>query len=109
MGLSRVWVQTVADGLVRADCIIGITTHPTPSVAGKSSRWLLDIVVSAATGSGTAGSWVSGPLHRTLAQFDHAPGTATTDLARTLARLDAADAAGVVTVERVRGPGATVG
>ena len=109
MGLSRVWIQTVADGLVRTDAIIGITAHPTPTIAGKPSRWLLDVVLPTTTGSGTAGSWVSSPLHRTLAQTDHPPGNATTALAAMLARLDAADAAGVITVERVRGEGSTAG
>jgi hypothetical protein len=109
MGLSKVWVQTVADGLVRADSIIGITAHPTPAIAGKPSRWLLDVVLATTTGSGSAGSWISNPLHRTLAQTDHPPANATTDLAGMLARLDATDAAGVITVARVRGEGNTVG
>lgn len=100
MGLSRVWVQTLADGLVRADSIIGITTHPTPAIAGKSSRWLLDVVLPTTTGSGAAGGWVSSPLHRTLVQTSQPPVNATTDLAGMLARLDTADAAGVITVER---------
>lgn len=105
MGLSTVWVQTAADGLVRADSIIGITAHPTPAVAGKPSRWLLDIVLPTTTGSGSTGGWVSSPLHRTRAQTDHPPANATTDLAGMLARLDAADAAGVNTVEQLRGEG----
>ncbi len=109
MGLSRVWVQTVADGLVRADSIIGITTHPTPAIAGKPPRWLLDVVLPTTTGSGSAGSWISSPLHRTLAQTDQPPPDATTELAALLARLDVADAAGVVTVERVRSGGITSG
>lgn len=107
MGLSKVWVQTVADGLVRADSIIGITTHPTPAIAGKPSRWLLDIVLSTTTGSGSAGSWISNPLHRTLAQTDHPAANAPTELASMLARLDSSEAAGVITVERVPGEGGT--
>lgn len=95
--------------LVRADSIIGITAHPTQAVAGKPSRWLLDIVLPTTTGSGSTGGWVSSPLHRTLAQTDHPPANATTDLAGMLARLDAADAAGVLTVERVRGEGHSAG
>lgn len=102
MGLSRVWVQTVADGLVRADSIIGITVHPTPPIAGKQPRWLLDVVLPTTTGGGSAGNWISTPLHRTLAQSDQPPAHATRDLAELLARLGTADAAGVVTVERVR-------
>ena len=102
MGLSRVWVATLADGLVRADSIIGITTHPSPAIAGKSPRWLLDVVLPATTGSGAAGSWVASPLHRTLVQTDQPPQAETTQLAAMLARLDVTDAAGVITVERVR-------
>lgn len=102
MGLSKVWVRTVADGLVRADSIIGITANATPAIAGKPSRWLLDIVLPTPIGSGSGGSWVSNPLHRTLAQTDRRPPHATEELAGLLARLDATDAAGVVTVERGR-------
>lgn len=105
MGLSRVWIQTVADGLCRADSIVGITTHRTPAIAGKPSRWLLDIVLPTTTGSGAGSSWISGPLHRTLAQTDHPPGNVTADLARLLARLDAADAAGVISISCDRDEG----
>ena len=42
VSLANVWVQTWADGLVRADQIVGIEAHPTPAVAGKPSRWLVD-------------------------------------------------------------------
>jgi hypothetical protein len=47
-----VWLDTLGDGLIRADAIIGIRTHPTPVIAGKLSHWLLDVVLAATTGSG---------------------------------------------------------
>jgi hypothetical protein len=100
MGLSRVWVQTVADGLIRADSIVGITTHRTPAIAGKPARWLLDVVLPTTTGSGSDEGWISTPLHRTLDQSDGPPTDAPVELARRLARRDALDAAGVISVVR---------
>ncbi|WP_214366844.1 hypothetical protein [Pseudonocardia sp. H11422] len=57
MGSTEVWVQTLADGLIRADRIVGIDVHPTPEIAGKASRWLLDVVLGCrwAAGSVTGG------------------------------------------------------
>jgi hypothetical protein len=41
VSLSNVWVQTLGDGLVRADQVTGIDAHQTPALTGKPSRWLL--------------------------------------------------------------------
>lgn len=107
MGLSTVWVQTAADGLIRADSIVGITTHRTPAIAGKSARWLLDVVLPTTTGSGSGEGWISTPVHRTLAQADDPPTHAPADLARLLAQLGALDAAGIITVVREPSPDST--
>jgi hypothetical protein len=96
VGLTNVWLQTPSDGLIRADQVVGIDAHPTPALAGKPPRWLLDVVVAGSAGSGGRESWTLGVLHRTLAQSSHPPVDATTALARLLAQLDAIDAAGVV-------------
>jgi hypothetical protein len=97
MSLTNVWVQTMADGVVRADQIVGVTLHRTPSLSGKPSRWLLDVVLPGTAGSGTAEDWVTTPLHRTLAQSGTEPAQAPESLIRLLAQLDATDAAGIVT------------
>jgi hypothetical protein len=65
VGLSNVWMQTAADGLVRADQVIGIEAHQTPALTGKPSRWLLDVVLPVAIGSGTREGWGVTVLHRT--------------------------------------------
>jgi hypothetical protein len=97
MSLANVWLDTLGDGLIRADAIIGVRTHPTPVIAGKLSRWLLDVVLAAPTGSGLTDSWALGPLHRTLIQTDRQPLDAPQQLVRLLAQLDATNAAGIVT------------
>jgi hypothetical protein len=97
MSLANVWLDTLGDGLIRADAIIGVRTHPTPMIAGKLSRWLLDVVLAAPTGSGVTDSWTLGPLHRTLIQTDRQPLDAPQQLVRLLAQLDATNAAGIVT------------
>ncbi|MDT7563528.1 MAG: hypothetical protein QOG76_2152 [Pseudonocardiales bacterium] len=97
MNLTSVWVQTLADGLIRADLIAGIHTHRTPAVAGKPPRWLLDVVLSSTTGSGQAGSWTVSPLHRTLTQTADEPTDAPQQLARLLAQLEATVTAGIIT------------
>jgi hypothetical protein len=97
MSLTNVWIDTAADGLIRADTVIGIGTHRTPAISGKPSRWLIDVVLPAPTGSGLGDSWSAGPLHRTLAQTDHPPADAPPQLARLLAQLDATNAAGIIT------------
>jgi hypothetical protein len=97
--LTNVWVQTWADGLLRADQIVGIDAHPTPAMAGKPSRWLVDAVLAAPIGSGTAEQWGVTVLHRTLIQVGREPRDAPLALARLLAQLDLVSAAGVITVE----------
>jgi len=49
--LTNVWVQTAADGLVRADQIVGIDAHQTPAPSTKPARWPLDVVLPASIGS----------------------------------------------------------
>lgn len=51
MGLTKVWVRTLSDGLIRADHIIGIDAHRTPPLAGKHAHWLLDAILPAPVGS----------------------------------------------------------
>jgi hypothetical protein len=97
VNLTSVWVQTLADGLIRADVIAGIHTHRTPALAGKPPRWLLDVVLSSTTGSGQAGSWTVSPLHRTLTQTADEPTDAPQQLARLLAQLEATITAGIIT------------
>lgn len=102
MGLTNVWIQTQADGLVRADHVTGIEAHQTPALAGKPSHWLLDVVLPTVTGSGAATSgpgreWAVGPVHRTLIQTPDHPADAPAALARLLAQLDPITAAGVIT------------
>ena len=100
MSLSNVWVETLGDGLIRADQIAGIDAHQTPGLRGAPSRWLLDVVVSTPIGSGTREGWSVTALHRTLIQTSEDPGTAPAALARLLAQLDAISAAGIVAVDR---------
>ena len=98
MGLNKVWLQSLSDGLLRADQIVGVTAHATPSLPGKAPRWLLDATVSVAAGSGSGGSgWDIGILHRTLIQTTDEPVGAPEELARLLARLDQPGTAGVIT------------
>jgi len=98
VSLANVWVQTWADGLVRADQIVGIEAHPTPAVAGKPSRWLVDAVLATPVGSGALDHWGITALHRTLIQTGREPRDAPQALARLLAQLDLVSAAGVITV-----------
>jgi hypothetical protein len=98
-----VWLQTQGDGLVRADQVVGIDAHQTPAITGKPSRWLLDVVLTSAVGSGQRGEWDVNVLHRTLVQTPESPRDAPAALARLLAQLDAINATGIVTVVR---PGA---
>ena len=98
MGLEKVWIRTLSDGLLRADQIVGLTAHATPSLPGKTPRWLLDATVAVAAGSGAGGTgWDIGILHRTLLQTPAEPAGAPDALARLLAQLDRPDAAGIVT------------
>jgi hypothetical protein len=97
MGLDKVWIQTLSDGLLRADQVVGLTAHATPSLPGKAPRWLLDATVAIAAGSGTAGNgWDMGILHRTLVQTADEPAGAPEALARLLARLDQPGTAGII-------------
>lgn len=97
MALTKVWIRTLADGLIRADQVVGLHTHAAPSVAGTPQRWLVDAVLSVPAGSGTPEEWHMTVLHRTLLQTDRRPLAAPETLARLLASLDEADAAGVIT------------
>jgi len=97
MGLSRVWLQTLGDGLVRADQITGIDAHQTPALTGKPARWLLDVVLAVPIGSGRREEWTVTALHRTVIQAGHDPSAAAPALARLLAQLDVINAAGIIT------------
>jgi hypothetical protein len=90
-------VQTLADGLLRADQITGIDAHQTPALTGKPARWLLDVVVAVPIGSGRREDWTVTALHRTLIQTGHDPSPATAALARLLAQLDVINTAGIIT------------
>jgi hypothetical protein len=100
VGLKNVWVQTLGDGLVRADQVTGIDAHQTPSLTGKPSRWLFDVVLPVSIGSGHREDWSVTVLHRTLIQTSTEPGTAAAALARLLAQLDLISAAGIITTSR---------
>lgn len=103
MGLDKVWIQTLSDGLLRADQVVGLTSHATPSLPGKAPRWLLDATVAVAAGSGAGGNtWDIGILHRTLAQTADEPTEAPEALARLLARLDQPGVAGIITPSATR-------
>jgi hypothetical protein len=97
MGLNSVWLQTLGDGLIRADQIVGMHARRTPAITGKPSHWLLNVVLPLSTGSGQPDTWVTSPLHRTLIQTSHEPLDAPEHLARLLAQLDAVNAAGTIT------------
>jgi hypothetical protein len=97
VGLGRVWVQTLGDGVVRADQITGIDAHQTPALTGKPARWLLDVVLGVPIGSGHREEWTVTAMHRTLIQTGHDPSPAAAALARLLAQLDVINAAGIIT------------
>ena len=109
MSLTSVWLQTLGDGLVRADQVVGIDVHQTPALTGKAPHWLLDVVLPAPIGSGARGEWDITILHRTLVQTSEEPGDAATVLARLLAQLDAINAAGIIITNRSRGAAARSG
>jgi hypothetical protein len=96
LSLANVWLQLLDGSLVRADQVTEITLHQTPEIAGKPSRWLLDVAVAVPVGSGDQSGWRTGPLHRTLTQTSRCPREAPAALARLLAQLDAVDAAGIM-------------
>jgi hypothetical protein len=100
MALTRVWIETLDDGLVRADHVVEVLAHRTAAFAGKPARWLLDVVLPVGQGAGTTAQWNLGASHRTLAQTADEPRGAAERLVRLLCELDDCDAAGVVTVRR---------
>jgi hypothetical protein len=102
LSLANVWLQLLDGGLVRADQVTEITLHETPEIAGKPSRWLLDVAVAVPVGSGDPSGWRTGPLHRTLAQTDRCPREAPAVLARLLTQLNAVDAAGIMRADTSR-------
>jgi hypothetical protein len=108
MSLTKVWVQTQGDGLVRADQVTGMDAHQTPALTGKPSHWLLDVVLSAPIGSGTSEGWGVTVLHRILIQTAQDPGSAPAALARLIAQLDLISAAGIISTSREE-PGAATG
>jgi hypothetical protein len=97
MGLSRVWIQTLDSGLVRADHVIEVLAHKTAPFAGKPAHWLLDVATATNQGAGTSQQWNLGAAHRTLIQTDTRPHGAVQRLAALLAAIDTADPAGIVT------------
>lgn len=94
--LRHIWIRTFSDGLVRADHVVGITAHRTPSIVGKPSRWLLDIALGVPAGSGTTEGWDLADLHRTILQTDWEPRGAADSLAKLLHRLSSEHRAGVI-------------
>ncbi|HET6289146.1 MAG TPA: hypothetical protein VFG15_20660 [Amycolatopsis sp.] len=104
MGLNKIWIRTLSDGLLRADQVVGLTAHATPSIPGKSPRWLLDVTVTVPAGSGNASGWDVGILHRTLVQTPVEPVEAPEVLARLLARLDEPGTAGIIEPKATRSP-----
>lgn len=101
MGLQRVWIETLDDGLVRADHVVEVVAHKTAPFAGKPAHWLLDVVTATNQGAGSVQGWNLGASHRTLIQTDERPSGAAQRLTELLAALDTADAAGTVTAHRV--------
>ena len=106
MALDRVWLQTLGDGLVRADQITGIDAHQTPALTGKPARWLLDVVLAVPIGSGHREGWTVTALHRTVIQTGQDPSPAAPALARLLAQLDVINAAGIITASLATDRGA---
>ncbi|MFI9456359.1 hypothetical protein [Amycolatopsis sp. NPDC052450] len=102
MGLNKIWIRTLSDGLLRADQVIGLTAHATPSIPGKSPRWLLDVTIAIPAGSGNNSGWDVGILHRTLVQTPVEPVEAPEVLARLLSRLDEPDTAGIIELKATR-------
>jgi len=105
VGLTKIWIRTLSDGLIRADHIVGIDAHPTPPLAGKHAHWLLDAILPTPVGSGRGPTWDLSALHRTLLQTSEEPMDGPVSLARLLAQLDSADAAGVIIPSMAPAPG----
>ncbi|MDT7741815.1 MAG: hypothetical protein QOE59_893 [Actinomycetota bacterium] len=102
MGLARVWIETLDDGLVRADQVVEVLAHQTAAFAGKPARWLIDVVIPVSQGAGASGQWHLAASHRTLMQTGTEPRGAAHRLVELLCRLDATDAAGIVRAERAQ-------
>jgi hypothetical protein len=105
VGLTKVWVRTLSDGLIRADHIVGIDAHRTPPLAGNHAHWLLDAILPTSVGSGRGPAWDLSALHRTLLQTSQEPVDGPVSLARLLAQLDTADTAGVIIPSMAPAPG----
>lgn len=97
MGLSKIWVRTSTDGLIRADQIVEVSAHPAPALSGKTAHWLVDATLSVSVGSGTVDGLNISALHRTLIQTRAEPVGALEAFTRLLAQLHDADPAGIVT------------
>ncbi|HKS47238.1 MAG TPA: hypothetical protein VJT49_19425 [Amycolatopsis sp.] len=109
MGLAKVWVHTFTDGLIRADHIIGLSTHPTPALSGKAAHWLVDATLAVSVGSGTADGLNISVLHRTLIQTRAEPLGAIEAFAQLLARLHDGDPAGIITARIAEATAVTPG
>lgn len=97
MGLDKVWIRTIADGLLRADQIIGLDIHTSPLGTGRAPHWLLDASLDVPTGGGGDEGWNLTLLRRTLLQTETEPVAAEETLARLLASLSDVDASGIIT------------
>lgn len=96
VGLTKVWIRTLSDGLLRADQVTGVSCHSTPAIAGNSAHWLLTASVAVPAGSGNRDGWDIADLHRTLAQVGREAPDAPDEFVRTLAELSDADVAGII-------------
>lgn len=108
MGLAKVWVRTFTNELIRADRIIGLSTHPTPAISGKAGHWLVDATIAVSVGSGTREGLDISVLHRTLIQARAQPVGALEAFAQLLSGLSDRAPAGIVSA-RVVNPEATGG
>jgi len=97
VGLQRVWIRTLTDGLLRADQVVGVSCHRTPAITGKPARWLLTVSVPVPAGSGNLDGWDVADLHRTLAQTSREVAAAPGVLVRLLSELSESGAAGIIT------------
>jgi hypothetical protein len=61
VGLARVWIETLDDGLVRADQVVEVLAHQTAAFAGKPARWLVDVVIPVSQGPACPVSGTSPP------------------------------------------------
>lgn len=84
--MTKVGVRTFTDGLIRADQIIGLSTHPTPALSGKPAHWLVDTTLAVSVGSGGAEGLNISALHRTLLQTRTEPIGALEAFAQLLSR-----------------------